>query len=498
MNFVLSWPVRIAVLLLIIFAVVVDGAAYIYRAQNHIPLSGPFPAACHGTRPCRPSLLGVPVYVHYGLDLSGGTLLELQMTDLPKHANLAQLQAATIQVLSRRVNALGVSQPVIAPDGSDRILVELAGVTPAQAEPILGQTGSLQFFNWVADSKAPGGPGVSPGYRPVPSTPPLTGADLASAQAAPTPQGVGYVVNVTFNAQGQQLFGQMTTKAYNACPTSQCPQRFVGAFLDLTAHDLANWDTLEPSLVAANGKMISNDFIINGPILSGQAQITGNFNAASASRLALLLESGALPVNLSVLESNYVGASLGAQSVRKSLLAGALGLLVVILFMILYYRVPGLLASLALMLYAAIVLAIFKVLPVTLTLAGLAGFILSVGMAVDANVLIFERLKEELRAGRTVGAAVEAGVARAWPAIRDSNTSTAITCLILISAAGSFAGGLVAGFAVTLLVGVAISMLSAIVITHNLLHWALRIRALQHPRPLGVTGKPAPGHKAWT
>src|SRR5439155_13740322 len=164
---------------------------------------------------------------------------------------------------------------------------------------------------------------------------------------------------------------------------------------------------------------------------AGVMQLTRKFSRDTAKDLAVLLNDGALPVDISVISSTDVGASLGADSVKRSVAAGLLGLIVVVIFMVAFYRLPGLLASVALMFYGALVLAIFKTLSFTVTLPGLAGFILSVGMAVDANVLIFERFKEEVRAGRTVGAAVEAAVRRAWPAVRDSNTSTLITCVIL-------------------------------------------------------------------
>jgi preprotein translocase subunit SecD len=235
--------------------------------------------------------------------------------------------------------------------------------------------------------------------------------------------------------------------------------------------------------------MISNPSI-RSDAFGGQGQISGNFTPASAQQLAVQLSSGSLPGTIEIIQSASVGATLGAQTVRVSLAAGVFGLIVVMLFMVTYYRVPGLLAGLALLLYAGIVLAVFKVLGVVLTLAGLAGFILSIGMAVDANVLIFERLKEELRGGRTLGAAMDMGVRRAWPAIRDSNISTAITCLVLIfvpQLLGIEAGlGLLKGFALTLLIGVAISMFSAIVVTQTLLQVVAGVRVARTLRLYGV------------
>ena len=256
--------------------------------------------------------------------------------------------------------------------------------------------------------------------------------------------------------------------------------------LDLTQNDIDQWDN--PSYVANLEKPIAlgGKFVTNpgtqSAIPGGQAQISGGFTEATAKELAANLNAGALPANIEVLESTDVGASLGADSVKRSLIAGLLGLIVIIVFMAVYYRLPGFIASLALLFYAGVILMVFKVLGVTLSLAGMAGFVLSVGMAVDANVLIFERFKEEMRAGRTVGAAVEAAVRRAWPAIRDSNISTGITSTILLLA-GS---GQVKGFAVTLLIGVIVSMISSIIVTHNLLGIVLADRRFRQPALLGV------------
>src|SRR5437660_6018863 len=232
-------------------------------------------------------------------------------------------------------------------------------------------------------------------------------------------------------------------------------------------------------------KSLVEDADVQSEICGGSGIITGGFTPASAQALAIQLSSGALPGTVSIASATEVGATLGASTVKLSLLAGAFGLAIVILFMLLYYRLPGVVASIALMLYAAIALAIFKLFGVTLTLAGLAGFILSIGMAVDANVLIFERVKEELRGGRTLGAAMEAGVHRAWPAIRDSNISTLITCFVLYF----FGAPLIKGFAITLAIGVAVSMFSAIVTTQQFLQI---LAGLRPARRLAFYGVEAP------
>jgi preprotein translocase subunit SecD len=284
-----------------------------------------------------------------------------------------------------------------------------------------------------------------------------------------------------------------------ACPgaANDCPQRHLTIWLDLTQKDIDSWEDpsyvakvsspYDPACLASQtastvcGKFLT-DPTTREEIAGGNAVISGSFTQQSANDLAAGINSGSLPVDLQVLDITQVSATLGAQAVKLSIAAGILGLAIVVLFMIIYYRVPGFLASLALLFYAGAVLAVFKVVPVTLTLAGITGFILSVGMAVDANVLIFERFKEEVRAGRTIVAAVDAAVRRAWPAIRDSNTSTFITCVIL----GFVGPSQVKGFAVTLGIGVVISLVSSIVVTHNLLAIILTGGGFRRPLLLGV------------
>jgi preprotein translocase subunit SecD len=298
----------------------------------------------------------------------------------------------------------------------------------------------------------------------------MTAEMLQSASAGLDPQtGTSWVVNFTFDSTGGGIFGALSTTAYNACTSTpgQCPESHITNWLDLTQSDIDNWNTAALTAYRpfdSGGKLLSDPYI-QSPITGGTGTISGNFSQQSAKDLATSLNAGALPVGLDIIQSTDVGASLGQDSITRSLAAGLLGLTIVVIFMIAFYRLPGLLASLALLFYAGTVLALFKIWPVTLTLAGGAGFILSVGMAVDANVLIFERFKEEMRAGRTIPAAVDAAVRRAWPAIRDSNIATLITSLILFAAAN----GSVKGFALTLAIGVAVSMFSSIVVTHNLL-----------------------------
>lgn len=457
---------------LLVFSLVVDGAGYIYRIVNHYPLTGPAPNM-------PPQLFGNQIYIHKGLDLQGGTDLLYQITDVPPGRDMRQVQRETIDVIQKRVNALGVSEPVINPVGTDRVEVQLAGVPADRAQQVIGNTARLVTTTWVKDPTVTAGP--YPGYRPHKTA--LT-ADMLTGANASIDQSGQWVVNVTYNSQGASILADISTKAYNACPGQACPENHMTDWLNLTDDDIAHWNERANDLYKPfdqGGKLVTDPYF-QQPITGGQSQISGNFTADTARNLAILLNSGALPGNLRVIQSTEVGASLGADSVKRSLAAGLLGLILVVVFMVSLYRLPGLLASLALLFYAGLTLAIFKALPVTLSLAGLTGFILSVGMAVDANVLIFERFKEEMRAGRTIGAAVDAAVRRAWPAIRDSNISTMITTGILF-----FAGsGTVKGFALTLFIGVAVSMLSSIVVTHNLLAIVLNFGQLRAGPVLGV------------
>jgi preprotein translocase subunit SecD len=492
-QLVLSWPVRLLVIGTLLFSLFVDGAGYIYRIANHYPLTGTVPGL-------PPNFSGWQLYIHRGLDLAGGTHIDYQLTNFPPGQTRAEVQQRTINVIAKRVNALGVSEPEIRGAGNnDRITVDLAGVTADQAQKTIGAVSKLVYTKWVADTKVTAGP--HPGYKPAFTG--LTGDDIQNATAAVDQNNVGWVVNVSFTSRGATVFDDLTRANVAACqidPTTgaACPERFLTIWLDLTQKDIDNWEdpayasrvsinydtaclaTATPTTVCPK---LLVDAVTQQEIAGGQATISGpTFTQASTNDLATGINSGSLPVDLQVLDVTQIGSTLGAQSVKLSLAAGLLGLSIVVIFMIIYYRIPGLLASLALLFYAGAVLAVFKVVPVTLTLAGITGFILSVGMAVDANVLIFERFKEEVRAGRTIPAAVDAAVRRAWPAIRDSNTSTFITCVIL----GFVGPAQVKGFAITLGIGVVASLISSIIVTHNLLAIVLTASGLRRPALLGV------------
>jgi preprotein translocase subunit SecD len=494
-QLVLGWPVRLFVIAVLIFSLFVDGAGYVYRIANHYSLTGNVPGL-------PPNYAGWQLYFHKGLDLAGGTHIDYQLNNFPPGQSRADVQQRTIAVINKRVNSLGVSEPEIRGAGNnyDRITVDLAGVNAAQAQKTIGAVSKLVYTDWVPDSKVTNGP--EPGYAPHLSG--LTGDDIQSATAAIDSTGTGWVVNISFTQAGAGKFDQLTAKNVAACAgdpnttaSANCPQRHLAIWLDLTQQDIAKWEdssyvakvssSYDAACLAAQtegtvcGKFLTDPITLQ-EIAGGNATISGAFTQQSANDLATGINSGSLPVDLVALDVTQVSATLGAQSVKLSLAAGLLGLSIVVIFMIVYYRMPGLLASIALLFYAGAVLALFKTIPVTLTLAGITGFILSVGMAVDANVLIFERFKEEVRAGRTIAAAVDAAVRRAWPAIRDSNTSTLITCVIL----GFVGPSAVKGFAITLAIGVVVSLISAIVVTHNLLAIVLTSGAFRRPALLGV------------
>ena len=489
MQLILSWPVRLLIVAILVFSVAVDGAGYIYRAVNKYPMTGSVPGL-------PPNLFGWPLYIHKGLDLAGGTHIEYQLTNFPAGQDRAAVQQRTVDVINKRVNALGVNEPEVrgAGNNNDRITVDLAGVGADQAEKVIGRVTKLVYTKWVKDPNPANTSGVHPGYKP--QLVGLTGDDISSASASLDQNGVAWVVNITFTSAGASHFDALTRDNVNACPgdpttnpNASCPERFLTIWLDLTQQDIDNWDTpgVQAQLLQRydNGGKLLVDAITDTEISGGNAQISGGsagFSQSEANDLATGINSGSLPVDLTVLDITQVGSTLGAESVKLSLAAGLLGLSIVVVFMLVYYRLPGLLASLALLFYAGAVFALFKAIPVTLTLAGITGFILSVGMAVDANVLIFERFKEEVRAGRTIPAAVDAAVRRAWPAIRDSNSSTLITCGILL-----FVGPKqIQGFAIVLGIGVVASLFSSIFVTHNLLAIVLNSTSMRRPALLGV------------
>jgi preprotein translocase subunit SecD len=285
----------------------------------------------------------------------------------------------------------------------------------------------------------------------------MTGSDLRSASVGRDTVTNAYVINFSLTDEGSNIFGEHTSSS-------------IGSYL----------------AIVLDGHVISSP-VIRDAITTGSGTISGSFTSESANKLALQLRYGALPVPLAVVNSRTVGPTLGQDSVRLSMVAGAIGFVTVALFMLLYYRLPGLVAVLALVMYAAITFSLFKLIPVTLTLPGIAGFVLSVGVAVDANILIFERMKEELRGGQPIVDALDEGFRRAWPSIRDSNISTIITCAILFWFGNTFGASIVKGFALTLSIGVGVSLFTAILATRTLLHAFLdRIDFAQRKGLFGV------------
>ena len=383
-----------------------------------------------------------------GLDLRGGTHLILQ-ADLSgrEPEEWDDAVEGVKRIIEKRINAYGVTEPVIQRQEGYRILLQLPGVRDIdEAVKLVGQTAQLDFREIVLDDDD--NPVLdeegNPQWAIATATlngkeKELTGEHLKKAQANITPQTYQPIVAFEWDNEGAILFKQVTERNLG---------KPLGIFLD--------------------------DELISSPIVRGVIEErgiieSGAWNIEEAELLAIQLNAGALPVPVEIVQQQDVDATLGEDSIKRSIIAGIVGLVLVLLFLMLYYRLPGLLASLALLVYGVLVLAIFKLLPVTLTLAGIAAFVLSLGMAVDANVLIFERLKEELREGRTIISAIEAGFARAWPAIRDSNVSTFIICGILYWFGNRFGASPIMGFALTLFIGVATSMFTALVVTRTFL-----------------------------
>ncbi len=313
------------------------------------------------------------------------------------------------------------------------------------AKRLIGETAQLEFLRRKcgAPIAAAGGQCVAPFTD---SSVGLTGDDLVDAYVG-TEQATGaWVVNIQFDDRGAEIFGQMTGEINTQ--TNPQTDEVIAVFLD------------QQLLIAP---------VARAHIRDGRSQISGGFNRESARRLAIQLKSGRLPVPLSLIQESGVDSILGKESLERSLQAGLVGLGLVLVFIIAYYRAAGVVAAVALVCYAIVTLAIFKLVPITLTLPHIGGFILSIGLAVDANILIFERIKEEIRLGRSLGSAMDVGFNRAWPAIRDGNVSTLITCVVLLWFGNRLGGGLVNGFALTLLVGVLVSMFTAVLVSRNLL-----------------------------
>jgi preprotein translocase subunit SecD len=423
-------------------------------------------------------LLGVnkDIKTHLGLDLVGGVQVLLE-ADVPLTQQVTDTEMnAAKTIVENRVNGLGVTEAVVVRAGSRRIVVELPGVADQeQAKATVKQTALLEFVDMSSISqnealamKDAGTPIVTD-YSP-------TGIISATQTVSPT-QTIWHTVMTGSDLKTALV--SLQTGRYEV--SFELTSSGANTFKDFTTAHIG-----QVLAIVLDKKIISAP-TINDAIPDGKGVISGNFTRDTANQLAVQLRYGALPIPLKIVESNSVGPTLGQDSLRRSLIAGAIGLSLVVIFMGLYYRLPGLVADLALITYALIAYALFRFIPITLTLPGIAGFVLSIGMAVDANILIFERLKEELRAGRTLRTAIDLGWRRAWPSIRDSNLSTLITCFILYYFGMTFGASIVKGFSLTLALGVLVSLFTAIIVTRTFLHLILdNIKSVEHPKWFGI------------
>lgn len=375
-----------------------------------------------------------------GIDLAGGTHLVFQAdTKGIKEEDRSTAMEAVRNNIERRINLFGISETVVhtSKQGEDyRLVVEIPGVeNVAQAIDLIGQTAQLDFRELPKEATVASSFGD---FKPTG----LTGKDLVHSRVEFDRNTGKPVVGLEFSSEGAEKFSEITKRNIG---------KQVAIFLD-------EWPLTAP--------------VVQEEITTGKAVITGNFTIEEAKKLSIQLNAGALPVPIKVIEQRKIGASLGAESIRKSIRAGLIGLVMVILFMIGYYGYLGFLAVCGLVIYGLLTFALYKLIPVTLTLPGVAGFLLSVGMAVDANILIFERMKEEMRAGKPKHVAMELGFGRAWDSIRDANICTLITCFVLFNPfEWSFlnTSGMVRGFALTLGLGVILSLFTGIVVTRTIL-----------------------------
>jgi protein-export membrane protein SecD/preprotein translocase SecF subunit len=492
-----TWPLLAAITLLTIFSFAVVWPGW---PKKYLPDFVDYPEG--------PLVDVGPDAMRLGLDLAGGTYLlaEANLAALPPGSDPDQAMSAVKDLMEDRINAFGVSETEVTIEGRNRLAVQIPGISPEEAANLIGRTALLQFLepiqNEAGEVQCAADDGSGDFFVPVGQVSPtfdsstqtdtmtcttgdgkrgllkwqpatgtlddrtvtLTGAQVREATANVYP-GQGNVVELSFNGEGAQVFEQATTRLVGYP---------LGIFLD------------DEQLTAPT---------VNQAISNGTSIITGFESIDEAKDVAKLINAGALPVPLTTIQTTEVDATLGDKTLVRGVQAGIIGILMVMLFMILYYRLPGVLASMALFTYIAVVMMIFKlgpvIGPVTMTLAGIAGFVLSVGMAVDANILVFERMKEELRAGRSLASAIEHGFDRAWSSIRDSNVATLITCAILFWFGDQFNAALVKGFSVTLAIGVLISMFSAITVTRTLLRALVGTRLARWSWGFGADLAPA-------
>lgn len=441
-----------------------------------------------------------------GLEEAFGITDNFRVTDTARPT--ADDMEGVISIISRRVNSFGTDEPIVQQFGDDRIIVQLPGASgsvtevqftePVDIEDINALLTSRGLRDYTNDQRSD----VSYRIRTKVSMSRDDQQDLRDALAAEIGDIESFSVTGGIEA-AKSVIGQTARLEFKerTCPDTTCVT-FTDTDLGLTGDDLIDafastnqttgewtvniqfdnrggdiFSTLTQRIVGDTTKRIAvflDDELLIAPVArgwirDGRSQITGNFTREDARTLSIQLESGRLPVPLVLIQESEVDALLGSASLERSLIAGLVGLGLVTIFMMAYYRMGGVVASLALIFYAVVVLAIFKLIPITLTLPHIGGFILSIGLAVDANILIFERMKEEIRIGRTLASSMEVGFSRAWPAIRDGNVSTIITCGVLLWFGSRLGGGLINGFALSLLIGVVVSMFTALVVSRNLL-----------------------------
>jgi protein-export membrane protein SecD len=406
--------------------------------------------------------------VKLGLDLQGGTQVLLEAALPPGQTLTPGVMNTARSIVENRVNGLGVSEAVVQLQGEDRIITELPGVRdPDQAIRTIQSTGQLEFVD-------PQGATLLQGMMINTTNRPdaVEQAQIAAAAGLRDPVDAPY---------GSQLF--QTAMTGDVLREALAIQDQVGGWqISFLLSELGN-DIFYQYTSANIGRpmaIVLDGVVLSAPVIEAairdQGVINGSFTQDEAQSLAVQMQYGALPVPLTVADTRTIGATLGADSVRSSIIAGLIGLVAVMIFMMAMYRVPGLLANIALICYVLFNLAIYKMIPVTLTLPGIAGFLLSIGMAVDANILIFERTREELRLGRSPRLAAESGFSRAWPAIWDSNLTTLISCAVLYWFGSSFGASIVQGYAFTLGVGVMLSMFTAYVVTRAMMRALLGSR----------------------
>lgn len=393
-----------------------------------------------------------PVYADHavlGLDLQGGVMVRLEA---PEGTTQEEMEAAK-SVIENRINALGVAEPEVRLEGSNRISVELPGVEDAEeAVRVIGTTAKLQFVRYDNGEVI------------------VEGGQLKKASAYMNQEAMSanemYGISLEFNSEGTRAFAEATSDLINTYGTSDSTRenRIIAIILD--------------------GQIISAP-AVESAIPNGHAQISGSFDTyESAQSLAMMLQGGALPIDLTIVEKQTTGPQLGADSIDKSIKAAVIGIVALAIFMIVIYRVPGVIATFALLLYSILVIGANVAIKATITLPVIAAFLLSVGMAVDANVIIFERIKEELRACKTLRVAIEAGFKKAFATIFDSNITTLLAAVILIA----FGTGAVRGFAITLTIGILASMVTAITFTRFMLTTLVSSNLVRNPKLYGLKG----------